>query len=157
MKRYCFVVSAYAVREGKVLLIKHKKLGLWLAPGGHIDEGETPDEAALRELLEETGLTADFVVPTRGPNPAAGGVEFLHPPQHVQVEPIPNHNHHIDSIYFLKARAGEVKPGEGESGVWRWHAPADLDEGHLTEEVRETARRAIALVEESLISEGKSC
>ncbi|MDE2143958.1 MAG: NUDIX domain-containing protein, partial [Elusimicrobia bacterium] len=63
MRRYCFVVSAYAVREGKVLLIKHKKLGLWLAPGGHIDEGETPDEAALRELKEETGLEADFAVP----------------------------------------------------------------------------------------------
>ncbi|MFI5347763.1 MAG: NUDIX hydrolase [Elusimicrobiota bacterium] len=146
MKRYCFVVSAYAVRDGKVLLIKHKKLGLWLAPGGHIDEGETPDEAALRELREETGLDADFVVPTRGPNPATGGVEFLHPPQHVQVEPIPNHNHHIDSIYFLRARKGDVTPGEGESGVWRWHSLADLDEGHLTEEVRETAGRAIALV-----------
>lgn len=146
MKRYCFVVSAYAVREGRVLLIKHKKLGLWLAPGGHIDEGETPDEAALRELREETGLEADFVVPRRGPDPAAGGVEFLHPPQHVQVEAIPNHNHHIDSIYYLRARSGEVVPGAGESGVWRWHSLADLDEGHLTEEVRETARRALALV-----------
>jgi len=157
VRRYCFVVSAYAVREGKVLLLKHKKLGLWLAPGGHIDEGETPDEAALRELKEEAGLDADFVVPKRGPDPAAGGVEFLHPSQHVQVEAIPNHNHHIDFIYFLKARPGEVLPGEGESGVWRWHSSAELDEGHLTEEVRETARRAIALVEESLISEEKSC
>jgi len=146
VRRYCFVVSAYAVRDGRVLLIKHKKLGLWLAPGGHIDEGETPDEAALRELREETGLEADFVVARRGPNPAAGGVEFLHMPQHVQVEEIPNHNHHIDSIYFLRARAGEVVPGEGESGVWRWHSLADLDEGHLTEEVRDTARLALALV-----------
>lgn len=157
MRRYCFVVTAYAVHGGKVLLLKHKKLGLWLAPGGHIDEGETPDQAAMRELKEEAGLEADFVVPTRGPDPATGGVEFLHPPQHVQVEEIPNHNHHIDFVYFVRAKSEKVSPGEGESGIWRWHSLADLDEGHLTEEVRDTARRALALVEESLISEGKSC
>jgi 8-oxo-dGTP pyrophosphatase MutT (NUDIX family) len=151
LRRYCFVVSAYAVRGGKVLLLKHKKLGLWLAPGGHIDEGETPDEAALRELKEEAGLDAEFVVPKRGPDPGLG-VEFLHPPQHVQVEAIPNHNHHIDFVYFLRAKAGDVAPGEGESPVWRWHSPADLDEGHLTPEVRETARRAIALVEDAALS-----
>ncbi|MFI5363494.1 MAG: NUDIX domain-containing protein [Elusimicrobiota bacterium] len=143
MKRYCFVVTAYAVRDGKVLLLKHKKLGLWLAPGGHIDEGELPDEAVLRELREETGLSADFAVPTRGPNPADGQVEFLHPPQHVQVEVIPNHNHHIDYVYFLRARPGAVVPGAGESNEWRWHSLADLDGGHLTEEVRDTARLAL--------------
>jgi 8-oxo-dGTP pyrophosphatase MutT (NUDIX family) len=145
LRSYCFVVSAYAVRDGKVLLIKHKKLGLWLAPGGHIDEGETPDEAALRELKEETGLDADFIVPVRGPNPADGKVEFLHPPLHVQAEEIPAHNHHVDFIYALRARPGDVVPGEGESKEWRWHSPADLDGGHLTEEVRETAGRALAL------------
>jgi 8-oxo-dGTP pyrophosphatase MutT (NUDIX family) len=145
LKRYCFVVSAYAVRDGKVLLIKHKKLGLWLAPGGHIDEGETPDEAARRELKEETGLEADFIVPVRGPNPAGGGVEFLHPPLHVQVEAIPSHNHHIDFIYALRARPGEVRPGEGESIEWRWHSAEDLGGGHIGEEVRDTGRRALAL------------
>lgn len=40
----------------KFLLIKHKKLGKWLSPGGHIDENERPDAAALREVFEETGL-----------------------------------------------------------------------------------------------------
>jgi len=145
LKRYCFVVSAYPVRDGKVLLLKHKKLGLWLAPGGHIDEGETPDEAARRELKEETGLDGDFVVPTRGPDPAGGQVQFLHPPLHVQVEAIPNHNHHVDFIYVLRARPGEVRPGEGESGVWRWHTAEELGEGHVVEEVRDTGRRALAL------------
>ncbi|MBI3564572.1 MAG: NUDIX domain-containing protein [Elusimicrobia bacterium] len=146
MRRYCFVATAYVVRDGKTLLLKHKKLGLWLPPGGHIDDGETPDQAALREVREETGLAADFVVPTRGPDPADGRVEFLHPPQHVQVEEIPGHNHHIDFIYYLRARPGAVRPGDGESAEWRWHGPEDLDGGHLSEEVRATARLAIALV-----------
>jgi ADP-ribose pyrophosphatase YjhB (NUDIX family) len=145
MRRYCFVATAYVVRGGKTLLLKHKKLGLWLPPGGHIDEGETPDEAALREVREETGLEADFVVPTRGASPSGGRVEYLHPPLHVQVEAIPGHNHHVDFIYCLRARDGEVRPGEGESGLWRWHDAAELGESHVPEEVRETARRALAL------------
>jgi 8-oxo-dGTP pyrophosphatase MutT (NUDIX family) len=148
-RKYCFVATAYVVRGGKTLLLKHKKLGLWLAPGGHIDEGETPDEAALRELKEETGLEGEFVVPTRGPNPANGHVEYLHPPQLVQVEVIPNHNHHIDYIYFLRAKDGEVRPGADESLEFRWHSAKDLDGAHIVPEVRETALAAIALVESS--------
>jgi 8-oxo-dGTP pyrophosphatase MutT (NUDIX family) len=144
VRRYCFVATAYVVRDGKTLLLKHKKLGLWLPPGGHIDEGETPDEAARREVLEETGLEADFVAPTRGPDPAGGRVEYLHPPLHVQVEEIPGHNHHVDFIYCLRARAGEVRPGPGESGTWRWHSPEDLGADHVSPEVRETGRLAIA-------------
>ena len=150
-RRYCFVATAYVVRGGKTLLLKHKKLGLWLPPGGHIDEGETPDEAAVREVREETGLEADFVVPTRGPDPDGGRVEFLHPPQHVQVEALPGHNHHIDFIFFLRARDGEVRPGQGESTDLRWHSASDLGGAHVGEEVRDTGRRAIALVEKSAL------
>jgi 8-oxo-dGTP pyrophosphatase MutT (NUDIX family) len=144
VRRYCFVATAYVVRDGKTLLLKHKKLGMWLPPGGHIDEGETPDEAALRELREETGLDADFLVPPRGPDPAGGRVEYLHPPLHVQVEEIPGHNHHVDFIYCLVARPGEVRPGDGESAVLRWHSAQELGEPHVSEEVRTTGRLALA-------------
>jgi|SRR5579859_4083550 len=39
-----------------ILLIKHKGLGVWLPPGGHVEEGELPHIAALREAFEETGM-----------------------------------------------------------------------------------------------------
>lgn len=40
-----------------VLLINHKKYNIWVAPGGHVDEGELPSEAAVRETLEEVGVS----------------------------------------------------------------------------------------------------
>ena len=57
MKRH-FCASAFIVDPytKKILLIKHKKNGRWTQPGGHIEGDETPEEAALREVYEETGL-----------------------------------------------------------------------------------------------------
>ncbi len=48
-----FTASVYIVFKNKVLLHKHKKLGIWLQPGGHIELDEDPNEAALREAKEE--------------------------------------------------------------------------------------------------------
>ncbi len=39
-----------------ILLVKHKGLGVWLPPGGHVEEGELPQVAALRETFEETKI-----------------------------------------------------------------------------------------------------
>ncbi len=51
----------YCLRDDQVLLMqRHKEpnLGLWVAPGGKVEAGESPYECALRELYEETGLQA---------------------------------------------------------------------------------------------------
>ena len=57
MKRH-FCASAFVIDPytKKILLMKHKKNGRWTQPGGHIEDDETPEEAALREVYEETGL-----------------------------------------------------------------------------------------------------
>ncbi|TPW19145.1 MAG: NUDIX hydrolase [Elusimicrobia bacterium] len=139
-----FVATGYVVRDGKTLLLWHRKLGMWLPPGGHIDEGELPDEAALREVKEETGLDVEIVGDKRSPDPADGRVWYLHRPHHVQLEDIPNgHPQHIDLIYFCRAPEGAVVIAPKEHTEFRWHSEADLQGPHIAEEVRLTGTQAI--------------
>ena len=60
MERRAFSVAIFARHAGHILLIKHRRLATWLPVGGEIEAGETPLEAARRELLEETGLVGRF-------------------------------------------------------------------------------------------------
>lgn len=45
----------------KVLLVKHRKLGVWIYPGGHMEADENPVECAIRETKEETGINAEIL------------------------------------------------------------------------------------------------
>ena len=47
-------------KTSKVLLVDHKKSGLWLPAGGHVDIGEHPKETVHRECQEELGIKANF-------------------------------------------------------------------------------------------------
>jgi 8-oxo-dGTP diphosphatase len=56
-------VAVVVEREGALLLVRHQKPErdpYWVLPGGRLEPGETIPACASRELLEETGLTADF-------------------------------------------------------------------------------------------------
>lgn len=59
MKRE-LVSTCYIIEQDKFLLLFHKKHQKWLPPGGHLEENETPPEAARREVMEETGLEIAF-------------------------------------------------------------------------------------------------
>ena len=59
--KVCYTAAGVLIVDGKVLLIKHKKLGKWLNPGGHIEPGELPHQAAEREFFEETGVRVKAV------------------------------------------------------------------------------------------------
>jgi len=59
--KICLTAAGILVHQQKVLLVKHHKLGFWLAPGGHLEENELPHEAAEREFWEETGIKVKAV------------------------------------------------------------------------------------------------
>lgn len=62
LKEYKYVV-VLSQCDGKILLSRHKERTTWETQGGHIEEGETPLEAAKRELYEESGAIDYYIVP----------------------------------------------------------------------------------------------
>lgn len=51
----------FSPEQFKVLLVDHKKAGLWLPSGGHVEPDEDPKDAVVREVKEELGIEADFL------------------------------------------------------------------------------------------------
>ncbi|KKR33371.1 MAG: hypothetical protein UT63_C0018G0011 [Candidatus Gottesmanbacteria bacterium GW2011_GWC2_39_8] len=54
---FCVFFLPYNPKTEKVFFVHHKKAGLWISPGGHIDRGEGIKDAVIRELKEELGLS----------------------------------------------------------------------------------------------------
>jgi ADP-ribose pyrophosphatase YjhB (NUDIX family) len=138
-----FTVATFVLHEGKVLLLWHKKLSMWLPPGGHIDPHELPDEAAVREVKEETGLDIMLIS-----EPALQGVPGplqLARPEGVQLEDIAPGHQHIDLIYFARPRDPKAVRPVANDEVDRvgWYGRADLSRIPLTEEVRAWVERAL--------------
>lgn len=106
------------------LMIRHRKLRKWLPPGGHIDLNEIPDEAAKREVREETGLNVDLygeIFPEKS---------GLIRPYGIQRNIIELNKHeHLDLIYLaLVARAGcDVKQNFQETEGIRWYGIEDIE------------------------------
>jgi 8-oxo-dGTP pyrophosphatase MutT (NUDIX family) len=97
--------------SGRIVLHRHKRLGIWLQPGGHVDPGETAAAAALRETREETGLV------TTHPDGAPRLV-------HVDVHPGPRGHLHLDLRYLLLADGdADLVPDAGESPAVAWFDP----------------------------------
>jgi len=58
-------VGAFVLSSRGIVLHLHKRLGIWVQPGGHVDAGESPEDACLREASEETGLEVRHLDPVR--------------------------------------------------------------------------------------------
>lgn len=138
-----FTVAVFVVHEGRVLLHLHRKLGKWLPPGGHIEPDELPDEAALREVEEESGLVVELVGQHGILDNYPDDTVQLVVPAGIQLERITLGHEHIDLVYFARVRdrssLATVRVTEG----FRWFALDDLDSIPVTGEVRGWCDRAI--------------
>ncbi len=143
-----FTVAVFVVHEGRVLLHYHRKLGRWLPPGGHVEENELPDEAAVREVLEEAGMHVRLV--------GSRGVDVDEPrqlvvPAGVQLEDIYAGHQHVDLVYFAvpehpDSRGAEIPAQLAARDGVGWYRPDDLTRLGATLEIQTWARRAVAEV-----------
>ena len=103
--------SAFIVGPRGIVLLRHRRLGIWVQPGGHVDAGEAPWEGARRESVEETGMPVRHL----------GGTPEL---AHVDVHDGGRGHTHLDLRYLFTAD-GEPAPPEGESQEVGWFSWAD--------------------------------
>lgn len=139
-----FTVAVFVVWEGSVLLHRHRKLGIWLPPGGHIEPGELPDEAAAREVLEETGIKVELFGEKR--EDIEDPVQ-LHRPAGVQLERIGPEHEHIDLIYFARPTGPTAIRVEFEKEKVGWYAREDWDAMGVNAEVQGWCIRALVALD----------
>ncbi len=108
--------------SGQVLLVHHKKFDRWMCPGGHIEPDELPDEAVLREVMEETGLRVRFLPNGEMCDIADDHADVLHTPFCMLEELVAPGHYHIDLVYRCMAEENQNAPqlNEREASDIRW-------------------------------------
>lgn len=111
-----FVFHHDAALGWRVGLIKHPLFGVWMQPGGHVEDDETPYEAAVREAREETGLAQVRFVEVHTPPTVAATATAVPMPLPVWIieHPVPKGDNHVREAHvhidhkFLAVADSEV-------------------------------------------------
>ncbi|HEY1828916.1 MAG TPA: NUDIX domain-containing protein [Acidimicrobiales bacterium] len=123
--------SALVVGRRGTVLHRHKRLGRWMQPGGHIDPGETPPLAAQREATEELGLSVEHV---------SDGPLLIHLDVH---EAALGHTH-LDLRYLLVGEDADPAPPPGESPDAAWF---EWEEARAMDDVDDALADALTLAQ----------
>ena len=140
-----FTASVFIVYKNKVLLHKHKVSGKWFQPGGHIELDEDPNEAAVREVKEETGLTITLIGESKKYNSPYEAQQLVAPRFLNKHYYATDRTHqHVDMCFLARATTDDARPEE-PGGEVRWFTKEELlDENlDLLEDVRECSLRAL--------------
>ena len=115
-------VSIAVWRNGEVLLAQRGKepsKGLWSIPGGHLELGETLEEAALRELREETAVQARIEA-------FSHFLDLIRRDENGNVT-----SHYVLAVFRAIWLSGEAVAGDDACAV-QWRAPDNLDDLAMT-------------------------
>jgi len=112
---------------GRLLLVRHAE-GRWMLPGGAIEPGETPADAARRECWEEARV---LVEPLRIAGVYGG-------PEYAVTYANGDRARWIATIFEARIVSGEPRPGAAETQDVGWFDPARLDGLELSPATRET-------------------
>ena len=124
-----FTVEVFVVYKNKVLLRKHDKYRIWLSVGGHIELGEDPNEAALREVKEEVGL--DIQLYHEGQHLLIKQEDYreLIPPQFMNRHRIKDSHEHVTLVYFARSNTDRLVLSEKEkSDECKWFTQNELND-----------------------------
>src|SRR5204863_7699003 len=121
-----FTVAIFVGQQAQVLLVHHRALDKWLPLGGHIELDEDPEQAALREVREESGLDVELLgerPPTTEP-----GTRALLAPRFLDIHRITETHEHIGMIYWARSRSGlNIQCAVEEHHDIRWCSKEELD------------------------------
>jgi len=138
-ERPFLAVSAAIVRAGQVLLVRRARppaAGLFSLPGGVVELGETLEEAVVREVREETGLTIE-------PVGLAGFRETIVRDGDARIE-----RHFVILPFAARWRAGEVELNE-ELSEARWLEPGGIAELPTTPGLGEIVANALKRLQDA--------
>ena len=123
-KNKCWVTVIYLVRDdGKVLLTWNKNMQTWIPVGGHIETGETPEEAIVREVEEETGFEFEFF--DKEVYEDGKDVKVIKP-YRIQFEKVPHHGLHMNFVFMGKCMKYFDKSENDDSEKLRWFSEGEL-------------------------------
>jgi len=140
-----FTVGVFIVHNHQVLMIHHKKLNRWLCVGGHIELDEDPEQAAIREAKEESGLDIELIG-TRPP--VNDGINRgLITPWYLDIHSITEQHRHIGMMYVARSTSADVVLATEEHHAIRWFSSEELDDPNfnLTEGMKFYAREALRI------------
>jgi 8-oxo-dGTP pyrophosphatase MutT (NUDIX family) len=120
-----FTVAIFVVQNSRVLLIHHRQLDKWLPLGGHIELDEDPEQAALREAREESGLEVELI--GERPPTTQTGTRALIAPRFLDIHRITDTHEHIGMIYWARPKKGTLTRAELEHHELRWCTEKELE------------------------------
>jgi 8-oxo-dGTP pyrophosphatase MutT (NUDIX family) len=143
-----FTATVYLVADGATALHEHPHLGIRLPPGGHVDRGELPHEAALREAREETGL--DPTLLTDHDDVRSDTARAIPRPRHLMLADVnicgdEVGHQHVDHVFYATVERRAIDPAPDEPGpdAWAWYDPDALRATDVDPDVRELGIEAI--------------